>query len=44
MIGIFSVVIGLAMIAIGAVMIYRWRTLPAGLYEEALSAANLARS
>lgn len=36
--------IGLAMIAIGAVMIHRWRTIPAGLYEEALSASNLSRS
>lgn len=36
--------IGLAMIAIGVVMIHRWRTMPAGLYEEALSASNLSRS
>lgn len=32
--------IGAAMLLIGAVMIYRWRTLPAGLYEEALNAPN----
>lgn len=36
--------VGAAMIAIGAVMVHRWRTNPAGLYEEALSASNLSRS
>ncbi len=33
--------VGAAMILIGAVMIRRWRTLPEGLYEEALSASSL---
>ncbi len=36
--------VGAAMILIGAIMIQRWRRLPEGLYEEALSASSLRAS
>ncbi len=36
--------VAIAMLAIGTIMVARWRTLPSGLYDEALTGSNSAAS